>query len=453
MNLLKANKDDIKNTFKNGDITVSIFGLGKMGLPLAAVFADKGAHVIGVDINESVVEGINQRANHINGEPGLSKLVKKNVECGRLKATLDGIHAANKADICVILVPTLTDENGNIQLEPVKTVAKTISKGLKKGNIVVTEATMPPGTTESLIPIFEKGGLKLGEFGLGHAPERTMSGTAIRDIAGQYPKIVGANNREALDALCAIYGIINEKGTIDMPDIISAEAVKVFEGVYRDVNIALANELAMYCEEKHISALDIFNAANSQPFCDIHEPGAGVGGHCIPIYPWFVINQIKKGEGKLLRTARDVNDHMPYHIVDLVEKSLMETKNNFNDSNVLILGLTFRGGVKEFTKTPAKPVINELKKRGANVFAYDPICNKMDAERYGAKWKDDFQDIDAIVILTDHEEFTDIKYEDIKTQLNNKIIVDGRNVLDKNQLKKLGYTYLAVGDLDFSIKQ
>ncbi|WP_042698100.1 nucleotide sugar dehydrogenase [Thermococcus sp. PK] len=445
MKLIGLNREEVKRIFKEGKVTIAVYGLGKMGLPLAAVFADHGANVIGVDINEKVVEMVNRGENHVKEEPGLSELVKKNVEAGRLRATTDGVWAAKQADMMVILVPTLTDERGNLKLDPVYDVARKIAKGLEKGDIVITEATMPPGTTESLIPILEESGLKLGEFGLAHAPERTMTGTAIRDITGQYPKIVGASDEKTLEAVIGIYETINRKGVIPMSSIKAAEAVKVFEGVYRDVNIALANELALWCEEHGLDALEVFKAANTQPYCHLHMPGAGVGGHCIPVYPWFVINLAKKTNPRLVKTAREINDSMPHHVVELTIKGLNETGKSLKGSNILVLGLTFRGGVKEFMKSPAIPVIKELKEWGAKVYAYDPLCTKEDAERFGAEWKEDFKDVDTIVIVTDHKEFRNLKLDEIAKEVRTKVIIDGRNVLDVKKAEELGFVYLRVG--------
>lgn len=445
MKLIGLNREEVKRLFKECKVTIAVYGLGKMGLPLAAVFADHGANVIGVDISEKVVEMVNRGENHVKEEPGLSELVKKNVEAGRLRATTDGVWAAKQADMMVILVPTLTDERGNLKLDPVYDVARKIAKGLEKGDIVITEATMPPGTTESLIPILEESGLKLGEFGLAHAPERTMTGTAIRDITGQYPKIVGASDEKTLEAVIGIYETINRKGVIPMSSIKAAEAVKVFEGVYRDVNIALANELALWCEEHGLDALEVFKAANTQPYCHLHMPGAGVGGHCIPVYPWFVINLAKKTNPRLVKTAREINDSMPHHVVELTIKGLNETGKSLKGSNILVLGLTFRGGVKEFMKSPAIPVIKELKEWGAKVYAYDPLCTKEDAERFGAEWKEDFKDVDTIVIVTDHKEFRNLKLDEIAKEVRTKVIIDGRNVLDVKKAEELGFVYLRVG--------
>ena len=448
MKLIGLSREQVKEALRNGNFTIAVYGMGKMGLPLAAVFADHGANVIGVDINEKVVEAINRGENHIKEEPGLDELVKRNAKAGRLKATTDGVWAAKQADVMVILVPTLIDERGNLKLGPVYDVVEKISQGLEKGDIVITEATMPPGTTESLIPILEKSGLKLGEFGLAHAPERTMTGTAIRDITGQYPKIVGASDEKTLKAVIGIYETINKKGVIPMSSIKAAEAVKVFEGVYRDVNIGLANELAMWCEEHGLDALEVFQAANTQPYCHLHMPGAGVGGHCIPVYPWFVINLARKTNPRLIKTAREINDSMPHHVVELTVKALNEIGRPLKGSNILVLGLTFRGGVKEFMKAAAKPIIEELKEWGANVYTYDPLCTREDAERFGVEWKEDFKGIDAIVITADHREFKELDLEEIAKQVRTKIIVDGRNVIEPEKAKKAGFVYRRVGNVE-----
>ncbi len=445
MNLLNLNKADIKEIFSQGHITVALFGLGKMGLPLAAVFADKGARVIGVDIDEKRVEMINSGINPVKEEPGLDELVKKTVAAGKLSATTDGVEAAKKADVMIILVPTMIDDHGNVNLGPVHDAATKISKGLEKGNIVITEATMPPGTTESLIPILEEGsGLKIGEFGLAHCPERTMTGTAIRDITGQYPKIVGASDENTLQAVKAIYEVINSKGVIPMSSIKAAEAVKVFEGVYRDVNIALANELALFCEEQNLDALEVFTAANTQPYCHIHRPGAGVGGHCIPVYPWFVMN-LSERPTRLIRIARTLNDEMPRHMVELTLKALNMAGLSAKNANIMVLGLTFRGDVYEFRKSPSVPYLKLLSEWSDNIYAYDPVCSEKDAERYGAKWSEKFEGMDIIVVMNDAKEFKEMNLVKIAEEMRNKIIVDGRGIVDKEKAKELGFIYLGVG--------
>lgn len=426
------------------DLKIAIFGLGKMGLPLAAVFADRGAKVFGVDINKKRVDMINQGKNPVPEEPGLSELLKKVVDGEKLIATTDGITAAKEADVMIILVPTLTDSYGNIDLRPVYDAAQKIAKGLERGNVVITEATMPPGTTESLIPILEKSGLKLGEFGLAHCPERTMTGTALRDITGEYPKIVGANDTKTLEFVSKLYEAINSKGVIKMSSIKAAEAVKVFEGIYRDVNIALANELANFCEDQGLDAFEIFSAANTQPYCHLHKPGAGVGGHCIPIYPWFVMKLSKKPV-RLIRTAREINDYMPEHMVELTLKAINKAGIPIKNANILILGLTFRGDVYEFRKSPSIDYIEKMKEWCNNLYVYDPVCSEKDALRYGVKWYDGFDNMDVVVIMNDSAEFKKLDWKKIALKMRNKILVDGRGLVNPDFVMSIGFIYAGIG--------
>jgi len=427
--------------FTGGKVTVAIYGLGKVGLPLATIFADKGAQVIGVDVDKNVVEIINRGQSHIKEELGLVSLVEKNVKRKRLKATTDAINAAKKSDIMIIAVPTLIKDN-KPDLSNVESVGNNISKGLDKGDIVITECTMPPGSTEGLIPTLEKSGLKCGkDFGLAHCPERMMTGTAIRDISSQYPKIVGAIDRKTKEAVEGIYEVVNSKGVVPVSSIKAAECVKVFESVFRDINIALANELALLSERLGVDAMEIFEAAATQPCYMLHKPGCGVGGHCIPLYPYFIMNK----HTRLIRAARRINDYMPQHTVHLIKEALNEAKKPIKGSNILVLGLTFRGDVKEFMKTPAKPIIDELKRLGANVFALDPLCYKQDARKFDVQLRDNFDGMDCTVIVADHKEFYDLDWERIKSEMRTRVIVDGRQVVDPKKMKELGFVYRGIG--------
>jgi nucleotide sugar dehydrogenase len=416
--------DEIRKNIEK--ITVAVYGLGKMGLPLACVFADRGFNVIGVDINKNIVEKINSGENTVKEEEGLDELVRKVVKNKKLKAVLNSIEASKISDIHIIIVPTLLNKNKKPDLNIVKNLMEDISKGLEKGDIVITECTMPPGATESFIPILEKSGLKCGrDFGVAHCPERTSTGTAIRDISGQYPKIVGGVDEKTNEVLEGIYNIINKKGVIKT-DIKTAEAIKVFEGIYRDVNIALANELAIYCEESGINAKEAFEKANTQPYCHLHNPGPGVGGHCIPVYPYFIMN--KKTE--LTKISRKINDSMVDHVVNLTIKGLNGIRKEFKNSKILILGLSFRSGVKEVRNSPTIPLIKKLKKLKADVFLYDPLFTKKEIEEY-AKYKEDFENIDCIVIMTENKKFKNLNWK----KSDNIVIVDTKRVLDPEKIK------------------
>lgn len=449
MKIYGMSKRKIVSALKNGNITIAVYGLGKMGLPLATVFAEKGARVIGVDINEKVVETVNKGINPIEGEDGLDELLSKNVRSKRLAATLDPVQAAKDADVMIIIVPIYLNDDYTPNLEHVKSVCRNISHGIKKGDLVILESTAPPGTTDAVIrPILEKRGLKAGrDFGLAHCPERTYSGRAIKDIMGDLnPRIVGGIDSKSTQAVAALYSAINKRSVICVTDAKTAEAVKVFEGIYRDVNMALANELALVCGELGIDAISVFDAANTDRFCHILKPGSGVGGHCIPVYPYFILKNVNR-RCELIIAARKLNDSMPNYIVELVSSGLGEIKKEIGNSKVLILGLSFRGGVKETRKSPAIPIIQELKKLKAKVYCYDPLFTKEEIEGFGVEYKSDFKGLDCIVIVTNHQEFKGYDWNKIGKEIRNKVIVDGRQIVDPVRVRRIGYVYRGIGHL------
>lgn len=416
---------------------IAVWGLGKMGLPLACVFANAGFHVTGIDVDEKRVAAVNKGEATFPGEPGLDKLLASALEKGLFTATVQPA----RADIHIIIVPIeLQDKQADLSI--LKDVCEKISKVLRRGDIVVLESTAPPGTCEDFVtPILERTGLKKAtDFGVAHCPERTMAGTALEDITKKYPKIIGASDLKTGEALKNLYSRINEKGVILVRDTRTAEAVKVFEGIYRDVNIALANELAIYCEEAGIDILDVISAANTQPYCHLHRPGAGVGGHCIPVYPYFIMNE----KTKLIKTARELNEYMPYHVVDLTEEMLRKHKISLPKAKIMLLGIAFRSGVRETRNSPFFVIRDELERRGAAVYAYDPLYEKEEVEKYGVTYSTDFVGIDAVLILTDYTEFAELDWEVIYKK-GVRVVVDGRNLLDMEQMKLTGLDYVGIG--------
>jgi UDP-N-acetyl-D-mannosaminuronic acid dehydrogenase len=452
MKVFGLEKNAIVDAFSSGGVTVAVYGLGKMGLPLAAVFADKGARVIGVDISPEVVDQVNKGNCPVSNEPGLPEMIKANVERQKLSATTDGVAAARESDVMVILVPCLLNSDKSPDIAAITVVCSSISRGLSRGDFVILETTVPPRTTKDVVlPILKQSGLKEGEFGLAFCPERTSSGRAIRDITGAYMKIVGGIDKESAETAEAIYSVINKKGVITVSDTTTAEIVKLFEGVYRDVNIALSNELALVCREMGISSAEVFPVVN-EPFDEEHQryhvnllqPGAGVGGHCIPVYPYFV-TKTTKTDTKLIELARKINDSMPFHMVDLIIEGLNKAGISIEESSILILGLAFRGGVKETRNSPAIPIIQRLKKLRANVFLYDPLFSREEIESFGAAYCDSFDNMDCLVIVTDHKEFREYNWQEISKKMRTRVIVDGRQVLEPAKVRKLGFVYRGIG--------
>jgi len=452
MKVFGLEKKAIEEAFTSGKVTVAVYGLGKMGLPLAAVLADKGARVIGVDISSEVVGQVNKGKCPVLNEPGLSEMIKANVAKGRLSATTDGVAAARESDVMVILVPCLLNSDKSPDLAAMTAVCSAISGGLSEGDLVILETTVPLRTTKDVVlPILKESGLKEGEFGLAFCPERTSSGRAIRDITGAYVKVVGGIDKESAETAGAIYSVINKKGVITVSDTTTAEAVKLFEGIYRDVNIALSNELALVCRGFGVNAGEVFRVANEpiseetgHPYVSLLQPGAGVGGHCIPVYPYFV-TETTGTDTSLIKLARKINESMPFHMVDLIIEGLNELGRGVQGSSILILGLAFRGGVKETRNSPAIPIIQRLKKLHASVFLYDPLFSKEEIESFGAADRDSFDNMDCLVIVTDHKEFREYDWQKIGSKMRNKVIVDGRQVLEPAEVRKLGFIYKGIG--------
>ena len=346
-----------------------------MGLPLASVFAETCGNVTGVDIDQDAVETIQNNDCHVKREPNLDDLVSSNA----LQATTDPRNTAEAASIHVIIVPTpITDEN-ELDLAILDTVVSDIETGLKSGDLVLVECTVPPRTTEHRIlnQLELESDLTRGQFGLAFCPERTSSGRALEDIRGAYPKVVGGVNTESTQAASMIYEEINSKDVLEVSDATTAESVKLFEGLYRDVNIALANELATFTDKLGIDVREAIEIANTQPFCHIPDPEPGVGGHCIPYYPYFLIKPFET-DAPLLSTARSVNDSMPAFTLSKVCKGLERADVSIDDASVLLLGLTYRPGVEEIRASPPIQMSELLTERGADVYGMDPLLDSVD---------------------------------------------------------------------------
>ena len=431
---------DQRRALLDGEIPVAVYGLGKMGLPLAGVYAETTGNVIGVDVDESVVRELEAGGCHIEGEPELPELVAEQVERGALRPTADSAGAASEAAVHVLIVPTLLTEDREPDLSMLEAAVRDVGSGLDAGDQVVVECTVPPGTSGEVVrPLLaEESGLAPDQFGVAFCPERTSSGRALRDIRGAYPKIVGGVDGESARVAELIYGEITTNDVLRVGDAATAESVKLFEGLYRDVNIALANELATLADDLGIDVTEAIEAANTQPFCDIHSPGPGVGGHCIPYYPYFVTTRVDEAT-PLLDTAREVNDAMPAFTARKVAEMLESAGRDVDDATVLVLGLTYRPGVAETRATPARPLVENLAERGARVLAADPMLvaedgsippgidiDGVDPGEFAAEAVP-LEEIestapDAIVMVTPHEAFDAIDWSSFR----DAVLVDGR---------------------------
>ncbi|MDS0281791.1 nucleotide sugar dehydrogenase [Halomicroarcula sp. S3CR25-11] len=426
----------LQSAFAGGEIPVAVYGLGKMGLPLAAVFADVTGNVTGVDVDDAVVDAVAAGESPVEGEPGLGELVAETSADGSLSATTRSERAAASAQVHVVIVPTLMEET-EPDLSMLLAAVDAIGEGLDEGDLVIIESTVPPTTTRDIVTprLAERSGLDPDEFGVAFCPERTASGRAIQDIRGAYPKVVGGVDAESERVAGLLYDELTSNDVIHAGDATTAECVKVFEGIYRDVNIALANELARVAEPLSVDVTRAIEVANTQPFCEIHDPGPGVGGHCIPLYPHFLTDTVDL-DLPLVETSRAVNDEMPRFVSDAVVDLLDEQGVAVDDAAVLVLGVAYRAGVDETRKSPTRPLVSELDALGADVWAADPAVDvasvpdlaasacSMDevaatADRY-----------DAVVVMTEHDTYRALDF----AAFEEAVVVDARNTLGDTPL-------------------
>ena len=365
-------------------VLASVVGLGKAGLPLAATIAESGMKVIGIDVDEKRCEMINRGANPIPEEEGLDELIRKHG--GKdLVATTD-YSDAKQCNLFIVIVPLFIDSAHNPDFSIMQSAFRSVGRVIKKGDVVVLETTVPPLTTETIVRkwLEDESGLKLGEFYLAYSPERIMTGYSISRLR-EFPKIIGGIDEKSGKVAFNLY-----KRFIPNLYLVSnartAEFIKVIEGCYRDVNVALANELFKIAEELEIDFYEAINFANHE-YCHIHLPSTGVGGHCIPVYPWFLIKEMERREkfenAKLLRTAREVNDEMVRFWIDKIVLECMKVDKPLREVKICIKGVTFREGVKEVYHSRGLAIVEHLKNKGLYVGAYDEMFSQEELREMG----------------------------------------------------------------------
>lgn len=422
---------------------VSVVGLGKIGLPLAAVCAAGDLRVTGCDISSSVVDAINRGECPLANEPEVPELIAHAVRDGRLRASTDTTAAVADSDVVLVVVPLSIDTTGSPDYAGIDSAIEAIGHGLRTGTLVVIETTLPVGDTRCRFrPMLERAsGLRVGvDFFLAFSPERVQSTHIIRDLR-TYPKIVGGVDPASTSRAEAFYRQVLDAPVMVLSSSDAAEFTKLAESVYRDVNIALANQLARYAEQAHVDMTEVIRAANSEPLSHLHRPGLGVGGHCIPVYPYFMLNR-SAAELSLVETAREVNDSMPAHAAQRLETEL----GGLVGRTVLVLGLAYRPNVKEASFSPAIALAAELERRGARVRVNDPLFTDAEMRRYGVEpvslHEVRSRPVDAVVMHSNHSAYSSV---DVATIPDCRVVLDGTNALDAATLERAGIRYLRIG--------
>lgn len=408
---------------------ITVVGLGYIGLPTAAMLATKGYDVVGYDVNPSVVQRL--QARQVSAlEPDLGTLVSQALGSGHLKISTKPAAA----DAFILCVPTPLQHRGRkADLSYVRAATKAILPFLSKGNLLVLESTVPPGTTRDLLaPMVERAGFDPREdVDLAHCPETVLPGNIVKELVGN-DRLVGGLTTEAAQRASQIYASF-VKAKIKLTDATTAELVKVAQNTFRDVNIALANEMALLCREWGVDSRAAIELMNTHPRVHVHNPGPGVGGHCIPLDPWFLVQD--RASGRLVRTARAVNDGMPKILASWLKRLLRGVR----EPKVAVLGITYKANVDDIRESPALVFIAEVRKRipKVNVLVHDPHVTK---ERY------DVVDLEAavegahcVVITTDHREFRTLDPSSLGPRMRNRALLDTRGITDRARWEEAGF--------------
>jgi nucleotide sugar dehydrogenase len=424
---------------------VAVVGLGKIGLPLAVQLAGQGMHVIGVDVDDRVVRSVREAAPPFPGENGLEQRLADVVGAGALEATTDTAFAVAASDAVVVVVPLYVSADGAPDFSALDAATADVARGLRPGTLVSYETTLPVGTTRTrLTPALEAGsGLRVGvDLFVVFSPERVSSGRVFADLA-RYPKLVGGVDPESGRRGAAFYGaglrfderpeLARPNGVWDLGSAEAAEFAKLAETTYRDVNIGLANQFALHADRIGVDFRLIAQACNSQPFSHLHTPGIAVGGHCIPVYPWFYL--AGDPEATIVRAARTANAAMPQRAVQRLAKAY----GDLDGATVVVLGACYRGGVKETAFSGVFATVDALRARGASPLVHDPLFTAWELAALGLEPYDGRR-VDAAVLQADHDEYRGFTPADLPGAT---VLLDGRGVLDPARWP--GVTVLSLG--------
>lgn len=420
---------------------VTVVGLGYVGLPLAVLASQKGYTVQGLEHNAEKVELVNRGENFLQDE-----FLKESFQAGMVKASTKA-SILKKSDVIIVCVPTPVDAQYNPDLGPVRGAAEAIIKNMnpEKRPLVIIESTINPGVCEEVVEVmFSEAGLKDEKhYDLAHCPERINPGDPKWNVTN-IPRVVGAKNTKGLKRAVTFYESILNATVRPMKSLKEAEAAKVVENSFRDINIAFVNELARSFDILGIDVVDVIAGAATKPFAFMpHWPSCGVGGHCIPVDPYYLIERAKQAgfDHKFLRTARGINNAMPLYTVELLQDKLNDVGLPMNGTNVGVLGIAYKADVNDVRESPAIPIIREIKRHKSNVLTYDPYIPKHSTEK---SLESLLKKSTALVLVTNHKMFTEIDPK-VFQKHGIKVIIDGKNCLDKVAIEKLGIVYKGIG--------
>ena len=453
MKIFQQDLSEIKQNIKENKISVCVIGIGRIGLPTALSFAKSGFNTIGIDINEKLIQKIEKRDFPLKDEPGYTKIFQNVIDNEKFSATTKIEEIVPKSDVILLSLPTPMDQNNIPDYSIIRDVGKKLHDLVSPNSVIIMESTIEPGFIENEFSNIIQGDssrLQIGKnLGLGVCPETANPGEIMKDFE-KLPRLVGAMDNKTTEIITQVYQHVFPVELVKMPNCKTANAVKLTTNVFRDVNIAFINELAIFFEKLGIDTNEVLSAANKKYNFQVHYPGAGVGGPCLPVNSYQFLNSSKKLDGdllKLVKISREINENMPNHVVKLIEELLSESNKQIQSSNILIMGISYKPNVKDIQLSPAEIIIEKLKKMGVNVKIYDPYF--IETQIYEIKTESDLQESlknsDLAVIVTAHDEFRKIDPKIFVDYMKVPRIIDTRGIIEKNIAKNSGLIFRGLG--------
>ena len=444
MSNLKINMNNIEKVAESLDsksLRVCVIGIGRIGLPTALSFAKSGLETIGVDINENLVETINLGKFPLKDEPGYDVIFDDVIKNKKFSVTTNISDAVPNSDLIILSLPTPMDENNIPDYSALRNVATKLAEILSPNSLVIVESTIEPGFVEdemvSIISNSERLEIEKNFF-IGVCPENANPGEILHDFTN-LPRLVGGINDNITKIIKKIYDFVFSVELIEMPNCKTANAVKLTTNVFRDVNIAFVSELSLVFEKLGIDTNKVLEAAKKKYNFQVHYPGAGVGGPCLPNNSYQLLNTAKRLGSNLsiIESSRKINEKMPEHVIKLTADAFEECNKSMQNSSILILGISYKPNVKDIQLTPAKKIINKLQDLGVKIYIYDPYFKS--EEVFGVRIEDNIesiiQNIDASIIVTAHDEFKKLEIP-LFSKMRNPILIDTRGIVDPLSAKE-----------------
>jgi nucleotide sugar dehydrogenase len=448
------NLENVLESLNSRTLKVCIVGIGRIGLPTALSFAKSGLKTIGVDINENLIKTIDSGNFPLKDEPGYDKIFDEVMKNKLFSVTTKIEDAVPNSDLIILSLPTPMDENNIPDYSALRNVATRLSTLLSPNSLVIVESTIEPGFIEDeMVSMISDSGRLIIEnnFFIGVCPENANPGEILHDFTS-LPRLVGGINPNITKIIQLIYNFVFSVELIEMPNCKTANAVKLTTNVFRDINIAFVSELALMFEKLGIDTMKVLEAAKAKYNFQVHYPGAGVGGPCLPINSYQLLNTARRIGVKLslIESGRLINEAMPDHVIELTIDAFNESKVPIEKSKILIMGISYKPNVKDVQLSPAKNIIKKFQNLGSDVHIYDPFFKS--TEIFGIKVCDDFENIlsemDAVVIVTGHDEFKQIELTSF-TKIKSKILIDSRGIIDPNHIKNKNLIFRGLGRGNF----